>query len=178
MSVEQRNLNDLARIALHEARLELKRTGSIAAIIMARERTGRLRRMDIPEGMGWMLNDGRFKEILFGALRQVVKDQGFTAFITVMEAWLGVATEEGMKMAEANPDEYRRLGSLGVIEMEKRGLVRRSEVLTCVAQTPEGFSMINQEFWRGPDGDITFGPVEDLTGESLRSSFEGRLKMF
>ena len=165
---------ELTRACLGEARQQLIKTGGVSGLIMVRDARNRLRRLDLPEELGGMLNHGGMKDILFGTLRELVRTQRFNAFIMAVEAWLGVATEAGMKLNTENPAEYERLSCRGVIEMERLGLATRSEVIHCMGQTPDSNIVIYQPFERGPEG-ITFGPETVMEGAA---NFEGRMKMF
>ena len=168
-----KTLTDLARLCLAEARQQLIKTGGVYGVIMIRERGGRLRRLDIPESMAWMLNHGEAKEVIFGILRNILRAEGHTAFIIAVEAWMGVSTEAGNQLLAADRDEYMRISGQGIIAMEKRGLVIRSEILACTAQSAEATVMMHQKFERGPQG-FTFGPEQVMED----AAFEGRLKMF
>ena len=170
------DLKKLAQSALDVARDDLTGKGSVTPMFLIRTPEGTLEviRFD-GKAAGNLMNSGAAKDLLFGMMRQMVAARGITAVIFATEAWIGKATEKGMKLGEA---ELRRRTRERAFESAVRdGLVERREAIVVNVQTPDGVLLVHQFFVRDYKTEtVTY--AERLDAEVPAGDFFGRQKMY
>lgn len=169
------DLRRLAGVALKKAKEDLVRTGTVDPTIMMREPDGTLQVIRMGE-TGAVMNSGKGKDLLFGALREIVKEKGITAVIFATDGWMGKQTAKGRAIGEE--EFFRKTRERAFETAVREGLVERCEVITLTVQTPMGTLMVQQEYERGIGGkrSITFG--EQREQEVGVDEFTGRQKMY
>lgn len=167
-------LRTIVEMALSEARRQMDATGTLEPIFMARLPDGILTRADLPGELGAMMNSGHGKDLLFGVLRMFVAKTGATAFVSVIDTWLGIPTEKQRTMPRAELEAFTRSATLD--DYERAGLVRRVEALTVLAQTPTDVVIVSQRYDRVLGATVRFG--ERSVQCVPQENYTGRTKMF
>ena len=128
----------------------------------------------VPAGLADLMNSGKAKDVIFGLVRDIVRNQGIDAVIFATDTWNGETTEEGMKHYDT--PEWKELHGFGFEKLVQRGWVKRSECFTVTAQNADDVLLIQQKYQR-----LDSGMVQLLNAERHwfdQPKFGGRLKMF
>jgi hypothetical protein len=166
-------LRDLAVHALLIGKRDLVETRRVSPFFVFRSAEGPPMRFDIPNPQ--IMNDGRAKDVLFGAIREVVQEQNIQAVVFVTDGWFGKSTEKALSIPREEFEAATR--HRGFQPAVDQGLVTRSEALIVTVQTPLRTMMLNQLYERDEHaGTITFREVTVM--ETGVDDFTGRQKMY
>lgn len=167
------DLRTLAEIALKTAQAEMNVKGSLVPTFLVRLPGGDIQVVRFEGETGRLFNSGEAKDAIFGFMRKGVKEQGFTAVIFVMEAWMGKQTAKGKALSEE--EFFRKTRERGFETAVREGLVERKEVIYVTVQAPGGTLLVSQEFIRDDDAQVVvFGDRQDQ--ELGPDEFRGRQK--
>jgi hypothetical protein len=169
------DLKKLAETALEIAQEDLFNKGAVCPTFITREPNGGFEVMRFEGVAGQLFNDGRAKDLFFGAMRELVKTRNLTAVIFVNEAWVGKLTAKGRAIGQK--EFNRRTRERGFETALRDGLVERWEAIMLTIQTPAGALIVQQAFTRDYVAkSITLG--ERIESEAAVDEFRGRQKMY
>jgi len=171
MTRQQLELEANRQIAAAKTTVELQ--GDFPITMLIHIGTG-WRRLPFPEELGCLMNDGRAKDAIFGALRHTVQVSKADGVIVTSETWAGETTDEGRK--HYGTPEWKELHDFGFTKLVQRGWITRSEAFTVVAQTVTDVLIIQQKFQRLGSGAIQL--LDCKRNWQDQSHFGGRQKMF
>jgi len=171
------DLLPLVESAFSEARRAVENTGEFTMGFLVRRADGTIEHAHLPDKWGAVLNDGRFKELMFGVLRTYIEKIGATAVAILSDTWVGMPTDKQREMAKRSPKELKRImTSSSFDEIVKRGLAERSEAITIMVQTASSVYTITHPYDRLKGNRIRWG--ERQTIHAAQESFTGRGKMY
>jgi hypothetical protein len=171
MTREQLEAEANGLIAAAKATVELQ--GDFPITILIHRSTGWLR-LPLPDEFSPLMNDGKAKDAIFGAVRVTVQKTAADGVIFATDTWLAEATPEGRKHYDT--PEWRELHDFGFEKLLQRGWVKRTEAFCVTAQSATDVLLISQSYQRTGTGMIQ---LLDAKREWLdQSKFGGRQKMF
>jgi len=131
-------------------------------------------RLPFPEECEVLMNNGKAKDMLFGAVRALVQEKGADGVIFGTDTWHSETTPEGAKHYDT--PEWRRLHDTGFVKLVQRGWVTRNEAFVVTAQTPQDALIITQKYQRLGSGMIQL--LDHKRAWFDQKDFGGRQKMF
>jgi hypothetical protein len=169
------DLKKLAGRALEIAHDDLLNKGAVCPTFITRGPDGGFEVMRFEDRAAQLFNDGSAKDLLFDAMRELVKERGLTAVIFVNEAWVGKQTAKGRAIGQK--EFNRRTRERGFETALRDGLVERWEAIMITIQTPAGVLIVQQPFTRDYAAKtVDFG--ERIESEAAPGEFRGRQKMY
>ena len=175
-SMTRLDLENQANAILIAAKATVELQGDFPMTILL-HKSGEWRHLPFPEEASVLLNDGTAKDLIFGAVRQIVQSNQIDGVIFATDTWIGENTPEGLKHYDT--PEWKELHDFGFVRLVQRGWVKRSEAFTITAQSATDVLLIHQKYQRLTSG--TSGTVQLLKGSRGwlgQSQFSGRQKMF
>jgi hypothetical protein len=143
----------LAEKLLADARSELTRTHQVTPVF-AYEIAGQMICHNVP---GALMESGDCKDLLFGLIRKIVRDNHVDRVMFLSDMYMGLQSEE--QRAETKRLEKELGRGLNVVELHERGLSTKREAISVSIQTPHSASMLVQFYSR--DGEaIRFEEVD------------------
>jgi len=164
-----------AVLTLTRARESMEQIGAFDLSFGYITRDGLFRFLKLPEQVREGMNSGEAKDKIFALMRMYVEAVGALGSLFAGEMFLGKTTPaaRGLSREELNRLCVEPRFEEGV----RRGLIKRTEAIHVVIQTPEFMIHFIQEFERDYKlRVVTFGPVDEH--EMPQDQFQGREKMF
>ena len=172
-SMTRLDLENQANAILIAAKATVELQGDFPMTILL-HKSGEWRHLPFPEEASDLLNDGTAKDLIFGAVREIVQSNQIDGVIFATDTWIGEATPEGLKHYDT--PEWKELHDFGFVRLVQRGWVTRNEAFTITAQSATDVLVVQQTYQRLGSGMIQlFGGKRNWFDQS---KFGGRQKMF
>jgi hypothetical protein len=158
-------------IAVAKATVEMQGDFDLTILIHAK---GEWARLPFPKEFEALMNNGKAKDQIFGALRETVRRIGADGVIIACDTWCSTTTPEGKKHLDT--PEWRELHDTGFVTLMQRGWVTRCEAFTITAQNATEALLVQQTYQRLDSGMIQ---LLDCKREWFdQDHFDGRQKMY
>ena len=123
---------------------------------------------------GVLLDSGDAKRVLFGIIRDLVRDSGADAVIFGTDMWGAQPTDDGIK---AGVEEWNRHVDTGFAKLVKMGWAIQVQLLNVTAQSKTDVLMMQHAYQRKGSGLVQW-LGEAHTHTMSQDHFGGRQKMF
>ena len=171
MTKEQLEAEANALIAAAKATVELQ--GDFPLTILIHKSNGWIV-LPFPKDLEFLMNDGKAKDRIFGAVRLMVQKYAADGVIFATDVWRPETTAEGMKHYDT--PEWKELHDTGFVKLLQRGWVKRTEAFCVTAQSSTDALIITQNYQRIGSGMIQL--LDCKRHWFAQSDFGGRQKMF
>jgi hypothetical protein len=131
-------------------------------------------RFPFPDELGFVMNNGKLKDLLFQGLRDIVQQSAADGIVIASDTWYAETTPEGFKHYDT--PEWKELHNSGFEKLVQRGWVKRCEAFVVTAQNATDALIVQQKYQR-----LTSGRIQHLDCRRdwfTQSEFDGRMKMF
>jgi hypothetical protein len=155
---------------------EITRKGNATPVILVRYPDGKIERLPFPEKAGALMNFGEAKDVIFGAVRKLVRHAGLTAVAFGAESWFGQTTEAGKAVPEKEFNAATR--ERGFQTAVDKGWVTREQCFTVILQTETDMRTVTQVFERDDTAHAVYYIGDRQIMTTPQSHFKGRQKMY
>jgi hypothetical protein len=171
MTKEQLEAEANGLIAAAKASVELQGDFPVTILIHV---SNKWRVFPLPKELEPLMNDGKAKDLIFGAVRVIVQKSAADGVIFATDVWRAETTTEGMKHYDT--PEWKALHDFGFEKLLQRGWVKRTEAFCVTAQSATDALIITQTYQRTGSGMIQL--LDAKRQWIAQSDFGGRQKMF